>query len=238
MIQKLIACSALVCSALPSAAQDARMVSARIVYFQDAKDNPADLFHGVPGGEFAKVTPTAGVGGESVKMMVDASGQVPLLKTPGPGAPLAVAKVPNGVSEAVFFLLKNPAAASGGPSYRVLVADESAKSLPRGGSFVCNIAGFGSRVALGETRYVMPPGKPAYIRQPEKRDAYNMAAFQVEAQAGEAWKPVKDTMIRFSENERYFFLIYAEAGSSPAVKIYKQFMPAGKSADTSARAGS
>lgn len=236
MIKTLLACSALVL-ALPSFAQEARTIRARVVYFQEANENPSDLFHLAAGGEYRKTTPTSGVGGESTEMQVDASGQVSLLKTPAPGTPVAVAKVPGGVSDAIFFLLRNPAASAQAPSYKVLVADESVKNMPRGSSFVCNIGGFGSRVSLGGSGYLMPPGKPAYVKQPEKRDAYNMAAFQVEAQEGQAWKPVKDTMIRFSESERYFFLIYSEAGGGPSVKIYKQFMPVGKSAETTVRAG-
>lgn len=235
MINKLIACCGLVL-ALPSPAQDARIVSVRVVYFQEAKDNPADLFFASAGGEFGKVSPAAGVAGESVKMVVDSAGQVSLLKTAAPGAPVAVAKVPGGIDDAVFFLLRNPAATSQTPSYKVLVADESVKNMPRGSSFICNIGAFVSRVSLGESKYALPPGKPAYVKQPAKRDDYNMAAFQMEAQEGDAWKPVKDTMIRFSENERYFFLIYSESGGSPAVKIYKQFMPVGSTAASASAA--
>ena len=236
MIKTFITCFVLL--TLPSPAQETRTIRARVVYFQEANENPADLFHVAADGEYRKLTPSTGVGGASAEVMVDASGQVSLLKTPAPGTPVAVAKVPGGVSDAVFFLLKGPAASAQSPSYKVLVADESVRNMPRGSSFVCNIGGFGSRVSVGGSGYLMPPGKPAYVRQPEKRDAYNMAAFQVEAQDGQAWKPVKDTMIRFSENERYFFLIYSEAGGVPSVKIYKQFMPAGKSAEATVRAGS
>ncbi|RYD30784.1 MAG: hypothetical protein EOP87_15990 [Verrucomicrobiaceae bacterium] len=232
MIKKLVACSILVLS-LPSLAQEARTVSARVVYFQEENENPTDLFFALAEGEYGKVSPASGVAGESARIPVDAGGQVSLLKSPGPGSPVAVAKVPADVEDVVFFLLKSPAPSTQGPSYKVLVADESAKNMPRGSSFVCNVGGFGARISLGETRYVMAPGKPAYVKRPDKRDEYNMAAFQMEAQDGAAWKPVKDTMIRFSENERYFFLIYAEAGGSPSVKIYKQFMPAGKNASGS-----
>lgn len=236
MIKTLLACSALVL-ALPSSAQEARTIRARIVYFQEANENPADLFHLAAGGEYRKVSPTSGVGGESTEMLVDGGGQISLLKSPAPGSPVAVAKIPGGVTDAVFFLLRSPATSAQALSYKVLMADESPKNMPRGSSFVCNIGGFGSRVSLGGTGYLMPPGKPAYIKQPEKRDPYNMAAFQVEAQERQAWKPVKDTMIRFSENERYFFLIYAETGNVPSVKIYKQFMPAGRSAEATVRTG-
>lgn len=237
MIKKFVACITLALT-LPSLAQEGRTVNARIVYFQEANENPAELFFATAGGEFGKVTPTGGVGGESMKMPVDSNGQVSLLKTPALGTPVAVAKVPAGIDDVVFFLLKAPAASAQAPSYKVLVADESVRNMPRGSSFICNVGGFGSRVSLGESKYMMPPGKPAYVKRPEKRDDYNMAAFQVEAQEGEAWKPVKDTMIRFSENERYFFLIYSESGGSPSVKIYKQFMPAGKTTGASATSGS
>lgn len=225
-VKYFIAFSALVL-ALPAIAQDLRMITARVVYFQDAADNPPDLFFSSVGGEFGKVSPSAGVGESGTKVAVDPSGQVSFLKTAAAGAPVAVAKVPSGITEAVFFLLKSPAASGQAPSYKVLVADESLKTIPRGGSFVCNIGGSAARVSLGEVKYALPPGKPAYVKRPEKRDGYNMAAFHVESQEGDAWKPVKDTMIRFSENERYFFIIYSEAGGAASVKIYKQFIPVG-----------
>ncbi|RYD23893.1 MAG: hypothetical protein EOP88_02345 [Verrucomicrobiaceae bacterium] len=223
-VKYLIALPALVL-ALPAAAQDLRMISARVVYFQEAADNPPDLFFASAGGEFGKIRPSAGVGEASAKVAVDAAGQVSFLKTAAAGNPVAIAKVPNGITEAVFFLLRSPAASGQSPSYKVLVADESQKTIPRGGSFVCNIGGSGARVSLGEAKYALPPGQPAYVKRPEKRDGYNMAAFHVESQEGSAWKPVKDTMIRFSENERYFFIIYSEAGGAASVKIYKQFIP-------------
>lgn len=231
-VKYFIAFSALVL-AFPAAAQGLRMISARVVYFQEAADNPTDLFFASVGGEFGKVSPSAGVGGDGTKIAVDAAGQVSFLKTAAMGNPVAVAKVPNGVTEAVFFLLRNPAASGQSPSYKVLVADESQKTIPRGGSFVCNIAGFGARVSLGEAKYALPPGKPAYVKRPEKRDGYNMAAFHVESQEGDVWKPVKDTMIRFSENERYFFIIYSEVAGAASVKIYKQFIPVGNPDATS-----
>lgn len=212
-------------TALPGAAQDKRTVNARVVYFQDSKDNPADLFYVSDSGDFAKTTPIGGVGVSSAKMLVNASGQVALLKTASAGSAVAVAKVPTGVTDAVFFLLKTAGATSTGASFQVLVADESIKMMPRGGGFICNIAPSGARALMGEIKYELPSGKTAYFKRPEKLDGYNMASFQVESQENGAWKPIKDTMLRFSENERYFFIVYPEAGTDPTVKIYKQFMP-------------
>lgn len=223
MIRNLIACVTLAASHV--VAQESRTISARIAFFHDTKENPAELFYRGAAGDFVRVVPTSGVGGEGVKMVVGPGGQVSLFPTKDGGKSLATAKVPAGLSEAIFFLLKVPAATAEQPSYRVLVADESMKTLPRGGSFVCNIGAFEARVALGETKHSISPGKSAHVKRPEQRDAYNMAAFQIETRHGGVWKPLKDTMIRFSENERYFFLIYSAADGGPAVKIYKQFVP-------------
>jgi len=203
----------------------AAIINARVVFFQDSKDDPKELYYAGAAGDFPKLTPAAGVGGTAVKIPVDGAGQVSLLTSPGQGKAAAVAKVPAGVTDAVFFLLKNPSTTGQGAPYQVLVADESPRALPRGGTFICNLAGFGARVALGESQYLLPPGKPAHIKRPEKRDGYNMSPLQLEAQIGQEWKPIKDTMLRFSENERYFILISAESGGTPAVKIYKQIVP-------------
>lgn len=212
-------------TALPATAREARSVNARVVYFQDSKENPVELFYASDSGDFAKMTPNGGVGGNSVKMLVSASGQVALLKTAAAGSAVAIAHVPDGVTEAVFFLLQTPASKSTGVSYQVLVVDESIKNMPPGGGFICNIGSSATRASMGEAKYVLPPGKTAYFKRPEKRDDYNMASFQIESQENDVWKPVKDTLIRFSENERYFFIIYAETSRVTSVRIYKQFMP-------------
>ncbi len=224
MLSRSILCLAILATFAPPV-RGGSLINARIVFFQDSKDDPKDLFYAGPGGEFPRLAPASGVGGASVKIPLDDAGQVSLLKSAGPGPAAAVAKVPPGVTDAVFFLLRNPPASPQAAPYQVLVADESMKALPRGGSFICNLAGFGARVALGETHYLLPPGKPAHIKRPEKRDGYNMAPLQLEVQMGQEWKPIKDTMMRFSENERYFILISAETGGAPAVKIYKQIVP-------------
>ena len=223
---------------LPAAAEDKRFINARVVYFQDAKDNPADLFYVSDSGEFAKTTPIGGLGVSSAKMVVNASGQVELLKSASAGSTVAVAKVPTGVTDAVFFLLKSAGATSTGATYQVLVADESNKNMPRGGGFICNIAPSGARALMGGVKFELPSGKTAYFKRPEKLDGYNMASFQVESQENGAWKPIKDTMLRFSENERYFFIVYREAGTDPTVKIYKQFMPVERSTQERSSSGS
>ncbi|MES2439985.1 MAG: hypothetical protein V4584_12995 [Verrucomicrobiota bacterium] len=222
MISTFLKCAALAMTvSLASAQNEGRGVSARLVYFEQSSGDPSELFFN-RNGEFVKCSPSGSVGITPVTCPVDASGKVVFTRTGGPDQVVATATVPASVSEAVFFFLRNPASAKGAP-YQILVADESLKTLPKGGSFVCNLTPRTARVSLGEARYVLLPGKPVFVKRPEQKDAYNMAPLQMQIQAeGEEWKNLKDTMLRFSDNERYFIVTHMEGGKQPTVKIYKQ----------------
>lgn len=201
----------------------ARTVSARVVYFDRTPEDPQELFvaNGTEGG-FTKIEPGQGVDGEPVTCPVDASGKVDFRKSQSAADIVASATVPKEVHRAVLFLLKSPSAAAGTNPYQVLVVDESTKTLPKGGGFICNLAGKSSRITLGELKYELPPGKSVSLKRPTTLDQYNMAPFQVQMQNGEAWSRVKDAMMRFSDTERYFILTYLENGTRPAVKVFKQ----------------
>lgn len=222
MTPKLFKCAlALILLTCAHAQNEGRRVSARLVYFQESPGNPSELFFN-QGGDFVKCSPSTSVSGAPVACPVDAAGKVTFTGATTGTPVVATANVPSSVSEAVFFFLKNsvPGAAM---TYQVLVVDESLKSLPKGGSFLCNLSPKTARVCLGEGKYMIVPGKPVYMKRPEQKDEYNMAALQVQIQAqGDEWKNLKDTMLRVSESERYFIISYLEDGKRPAVKIYKQ----------------
>lgn len=200
----------------------ARTVSARVVYFDRTPEDSQELFvaNGTDGG-FLKIEPGQGVDGESVSCPVDASGKVDFRKSQSSPDVVASATVPQDVHKAVMFFLRLPKP-NGTKIYQVLVVDESTKTLPKGGGYVCNLAGKSSRITLGELKYELPPGKSISLKRPATLNEYNMAPFQVQMQNGETWSRVKDAMMRFSDSERYFILTYLENGTRPAVKVFKQ----------------
>ena len=206
---------------LLSAQTPSRMIHARVVYFDRAQGDPQELYvtSGAEGG-FSKIEPAQGVDGEPVPCPVDGAGKVNFLKSRSAADVAATAVIPQGVSRAVLFFLKNPKAGSN--AYQVLVVDESRNAIPKGGSFICNLAGNNARLVLGELKYELPPGKSTSLKRPETLDDHNMASFQIAMQNGDSWKRVKDAMMRFSESERYFILTYLENGTRPAVKVFKQ----------------
>jgi hypothetical protein len=204
---------------LAHAQTEGRRVNARLVYFEQSPGDPVEIYFN-NGGEFVKCSPTGSVSGTPVACPVDASGKVTFTGTSTSSPVLATAHVPEDVSQAVFFFLRSPGGVS---AYRILVVDESLKTLPKGGSFICNLSPMNARVTLGGAKYLLPPGKPVFLNRPEQKDAYNMAPLQMQIEGEpEVWKSLKDTMLRFSETERYFIVTYMEGGRQPSVKIYKQ----------------
>lgn len=205
------------------AQNEARRVSARLVYFQESAGNPSELFFN-NNGDLVKCAPSASVSGTPVPCPVDATGKVVFTGTAAGTPVVATANVPASISQALFFFLRNSAPGAA-PTYQILVVDESLKSLPKGGSFLCNLAPKTARVSLGEGKYILVPGKPVFMKRPEQKDEYNMTALQMQIQdQGDEWKNLKDTMLRVSESERYFIFSYLEDGKRPAVKIYKQIV--------------
>ncbi|MEO5713684.1 MAG: hypothetical protein ABIT37_09365 [Luteolibacter sp.] len=203
------------------AQNEGHRVSARLVYFQQSTGDPEDLYFN-NNGEFVKCSPSGSVSAPPVACPVDAAGKVIFTKTAAAGEVVAAANVPESVTQAVFLILKNPTPGTGTP-YQILVVDESFRTLAKGGSFICNLSPKNERVTLGESKLLLPPGKPVYVKRPDQKDAYNMASLQMQIQGeGDEWKNIKDTMLRFSESERYFIVSYLEDGKQPSVKIYKQ----------------
>lgn len=224
MIPTLIKCSA-VAVTLFSACNlaVARHVNARLVYFSPSSDDPSELFtQGDTEDEFVRCQPKSSVTSDPISFQIGESGKIHFARTGKGGDVVASATVPPGVSEAVFFFLKQPAPSGKEAHYQILVVDESARALPKGGSYVCNIAPQNVRMTIGEFKYELPPGKPVYLKRPGTDD-YHMAPFQVRMQSGDSWIQVKDSALRFAPTERYFIISYLEpSGSRPAVKIYKQ----------------
>lgn len=196
-----------------------RTIKARLVYFSPSAEDPAALFvSGTTPEKVVKLDPTSSVAPPPVSLPVGDDGKVIFAKSQSRADVIATAVVPAGVSQAVFFFIKAPGA---GSTYAVLVVDESAQALPGGGSFICNIAPQTARVSIGELNYEFPGGKSTHLKRP-KTDAQNMAPFRVTVNMDGTWTSIKDSTLRFAENERYFLIIYPEGVSGPNIKIYKQ----------------
>ncbi len=222
MISTFLKCAMVAVTAtLAHAQNENRHVSARLVYFEQSSGDPSDIFYNNDG-QFVKCTPSGSVGIAPVACPVDAAGKVVFTRTAALDQVVATANVPASISQAVFLFLRN---SNPGKTaiYQILVIDEAYKTFPKGGSFICNLSPRNARVTLGEAKYLLPPGKPVHVKRPDQKDAYNMAPLQMQIQGeGDEWNNLKDTMLRFSESERYFIITYLEDGKRPSVKIYKQ----------------
>lgn len=220
MTSTLFKCFAVAFTVTVASAQT-RNINARLVYFKQSSDDPATLYcPSATEGEFTSCTPGSSVEVDQTICPVNAAGKIVFTKTAAADQVVSTASVPAGINEAILFFLKNPT--SSGTPYQVLVVDESFKALPKGGSYICNLSRSPVRVSIGESKYELVPGKPVSAKRPEKRDAYNMASLQVVIKDGEAWSPVKNSILRFADTERYFIIPYFEDGTRPSVKIYKQ----------------
>ena len=222
----LFQCSVVAVTLVAASLQlSARTVNARLVYFSPSSDDPKEMYAVGPSeDESVTCQPTSSVTSDPVVCPVGGSGKVTFAKSATGNEVLASASVPAGVTQAVFFFLKNPDSTGNGARYQVLVVDESNRALPGGGSYVCNITPKSTRVTIGEFKYELTPGKSVLVNRP-KTDPYNMAPFQVQIQNDDGWAPVKDSSMRFAEVERYFMIIFPDRGVRPTVKIYKQPVP-------------
>lgn len=228
VLSNLLVCAVVLVSSAVHAQSAGRTVKARLVYFAPSPDDPSELFIAAgEEGEFITWQPSSSIAHAPVTCPVGTSGKVVFTKTAGGRDVMASASVPSGLSQAVFFFLKKPEPVGKSAPYQVLVVDESIRTLPKGGSYLCNIAPHPIRASLGEFNYELSPGKNVHIKRPKVND-YNMAPFRIFMKKNDAWSPVKDSGMRFSENERYFIISYLENGTRPSVKVYKQLMTTGR----------
>jgi hypothetical protein len=204
--------------------QGARSVAARIVYFQDSPENPKELFYrSDKSGEFLKVAAGSSIGDEPVPLPVTEEGKIFLSRTGAENQVAATAVISSEVTKAILFLFRSSAPGAP-PSYRVFAVDENLKNFPKGGCYLGNLTSQTVRLTLGEFKYEMLPGKTVAVKQP-KTDSYKMAPLQIRIQNAAEWSDVKDTMMRFSDSERYIIFVYSEDGT-PSAKIYKQTLQA------------
>lgn len=220
-------CAALAAPLSAFAQTGARTIKARVVYLEPSPKDPAELFVSSSGhGKFAKLSPGASIGQDKVDCPVSSSGKMEFTTSKDSKDPVAVAEIPSSLSDANLFLYKRDKPAEGESIYQVAAIDNSRKALPDGGTFVLNLTSSDVQVKVGDQSGEATAGKSHAVKRPEARDEYNMAPFMLRIKSGEAWKPLKDSMMRFSEAERYFVIVHQPAkGGRAQVKIYKQVKP-------------
>ncbi|MEO8616835.1 MAG: hypothetical protein ABI600_16965, partial [Luteolibacter sp.] len=215
-------------AATPAHAQDPapRIVKCRLVAFEKPAESPPELFAAASSkGEFTRNTISLSIDAALVDYVVPASGKLAFRAAAAENSPVvATATIPEKADRVYLFLM--PAAPGGTQLFRIIPVEESDKTTPEGGAFVCNISSHNSRVTMGEFKYELLPGKSVSVPQPTRLDEYNMAPLNIQLDGAEGWTAVKDSMTRFSKRERYFMFTYVEPKlGRPMVKIYQQVVP-------------
>lgn len=210
--------------ALFSLNSEGREIRAKVVYFQQSKEDPIALF--TPAEEedqFLKIVPSYSVDSDLQQCFVNDAGNIVFGSNDNPETSeiIAIAAIPKEVTQAILFLFKSPNPTKKTGKYQVLVVNEAKSKFLPGGCFLCNLSKENARIKIGDGKFALLPGKSAYTDRPENIDAYNMADFLLQVEKNGKWIQIRDTMMRFAEVERYLIFVYPDESNS-AVKVYKQ----------------
>jgi hypothetical protein len=126
------------------------------------------------------------------------------------GSPVAVARIPSALKNVLVMFFPNPGAENE-TAYRTVVIDSSLKGIPEDGALVMNIFPSDVRIVIGEHRVFLTPGKRAGLARPKQRNDYNMAPVVFQAQVGNEWKTVAETLVRFPAEQQQFFVSYPDS---------------------------
>jgi hypothetical protein len=202
-----------------------RVVNIKLVYLTKSEGDLGELYFATDkGGTLKKGTPSASVAVDSVPCWVESSGRVVFTKTAESSDVEATAAVGEDVKSAIVFFHKN-LKQTGTDPYQTLVVNDDSKKFPNGSSFVCNLSNIPLRIKIGDVETELAPDNSAYVDQPKGRDEYNLATVLVSKKDGEDWSPVKDSMHRFADTERYFIFLTPTEEEDLTVKVYKQPVP-------------
>ena len=126
-----------------------------------------------------------------------------------------IAKATLPASGNAFILLFLPGPKSeAGPSWKIYVIDDTAKSFPDGGAYVVNFYKQDIRFVIGEHKIVLNPGRSHGLAMPNRLDNFNMAPVMFEFQQGEDWKLAKETSLRFLLGSRYMMFAYLDPATN------------------------
>ncbi|WP_367873755.1 hypothetical protein [Luteolibacter sp. Populi] len=125
---------------------------------------------------------------------------------------VATATIPAGVTSAILVFIPAPKPAQ--VPWKVLVIDDSAKTLPDAGAFVANLYNQEVRFVLGASKIMLKAGTSHSLPRPEPRDEFNMApvVFQFQ-QKQDKWATASESMLRFVPGARYLMFAYVDPAS-------------------------
>ncbi|WP_035605021.1 hypothetical protein [Haloferula sp. BvORR071] len=186
-----------------------RKVSCRFLALEGNPAVPALVNLAADGAELACEVPVATLSEEKACF---AKGEAMSFLSQADKKPAAVAKVPAGMNAAILVFL--PAEKGAEIPWRVLVVEDSAKTLPDGGAFVANLHQQEIRFVVGQSKILLKPGTTHSMARPEGRDEFNMApvVFQF-PQKDNSWATASESMLRFVPGGRYLMFAYVDPPS-------------------------
>lgn len=193
-----------------TAAQNVRPVDCRFLWF-DAAVPPPVLVNTVPGAADVRCQ-IAGNKLSPVFRCFAAEGEIRFLNEEDRSV-VATAKVAADVKSAILVILPAPKPAAGVPAVpgrRIYVIDESPGKFPDGGALIANFYNSDIRFVVGEHRNQLRAGGNHAVKQPEKRDNFNMAPVIVQFQHGEKWRTASESTLRFIPEVRYLILAHID----------------------------
>jgi len=198
---------------LPVTAQALRPVDCRLLWFDPATQPPALVNLGPDEGAIScKFTPNT----LSPTVRLFASNGVIRFLDDGERKAAAAATIPANVKKAILVFLPAAKPAAGEEAAampRVFVIDDSPQSFPQGGAFVANLFSGDIRFVIGEHRNQLRTGNTLGVKQPEKRDEFNMAPVLIQFQQGDSWRTASESVVRFIPETRYLILAYVDPAS-------------------------
>lgn len=201
-------------------AQEAARLNCRFLRFERGSQSPAPLY--VMGAEGKEPTECPLPQDQLSKPVAlsPVNGTLAFHAAPqGGGEPVAVAKVPTGLTQALLMFLPSD---EENRAYNVVVLDGSEKGYPKDGALVVNLYNQDVRFILGEHKVQLPPGKVAALGRPAQRDNFNMAPVAFQFRTDDQWRMAYESMIRFPEEQRHLFVSYVDPRTKrPRVRSYR-----------------
>jgi hypothetical protein len=141
------------------------------------------------------------------------------------GAIAAEAAVPEGLTQVIVVLTPRPAGGEGTP-YQMILLDGSPRAFPFGTSKAVSYLGIETAIEAGEHRLRLPAGKISQVPAVKKRDEFNMAQVNFYLHDSETLVPFTERRLRFVDEIRRIFLVYATPGSQqPTVTTLVDYQP-------------
>lgn len=136
---------------------------------------------------------------------------------------IAKATLPASGNAFILLFLPGPKSETG-PSWRIFVIENTAKTFPDGGAYVVNFYKQDIRFVVGEHKFMLKPGGAHGLAMPSSLDNFNMAPVIFEFQQGEDWKLAKETSLRFLPGSRYMMFAYSDpATNQPRITTCRDF---------------